>query len=79
MAIKKIIAVRDQKTATYEAVHLVNHIGDAIRGWDTVRKDEATKYGKYPQDFDLYHIGDFEEETGLIQSLQPHTHLATGV
>lgn len=76
---KLVIAVKDTKIGSFEAVHQVKHVGEAIRGWDTVRSEGDTKYAKYPQDFELYQIATFDEETGLMTPLTPYLHLASGV
>lgn len=74
-----VIAVYDKKTGLFDNPLTVRHNGEAIREWDVVRKDEKTKYGKNPEDFDLFQIATYNDETGEIASLRPHTHLASGV
>lgn len=74
-----VCAVHDKKTGTYDAVFTTRHNGDAIRSWDVIRKDDKTKYGKHPADFDLYQIATFDDQSGQIEPLQPATHLASGV
>lgn len=73
------IAVFDKKTALFDNPFFVRHNGDAIRQWDIVRKDETTKFGKNPEDFDLKQIGTYDDETGLFEILSPHIQLASGV
>lgn len=75
----KIIAVYDKKTGLFNMPFAVRHNGEAIREWDIVRKDDKTKYGKNPEDFDLYQIGEYDDATGSIVSITPHVHLASGV
>ena len=70
-------AVYDKKTGLYEKPFIVIHIGEAIREWDHVRKDQQTKYGKNPEDFDLYQIGEFDLTKGAIEN--KNMQLATGV
>lgn len=79
MSQRPIIAVYDKKIGAYESTHVARHIGDAIRDWDHIRKDPATKFGKHPEDFDLFELGTLDEETGIITPKSPFTHLASGV
>lgn len=76
---KPVIAVFDKKTSFYEAPFTVRHVGDAIREWDIVRKDTNHKYGKNPEDFELFQIAVYDENLGTIENLKPYTHLASGV
>ena len=74
---KIVIAVFDKKTALFDQPFHVRHPGEAIREWDIVRKDEKTKFGKNPEDFDLYQIATYDDSTGEYTTAK--THLATGV
>lgn len=77
--IKKVVAVYDKKIGAYDSPFTVRHTGEAIREWDMVIKDNNTKYGKNGEDFDLYHIADFDDSNGLFESFQKPHHLATGI
>ena len=75
----KLVAVFDKKTALFDNPFCVRHVGDAIREWDIVRKNSETKFGKNPEDFDLFQIGEYDDETGTLTTLSPHLHLSSGV
>ena len=34
--------------------------------------------GTHPQDFSLYHVADFDEETGLFEQVSPAVQICTG-
>lgn len=74
-----MIAVYDKKTGLYDKPFVVRHNGEAIREWDIVIKDTQTKFGKNPEDFDLFQIAYYNDETGAIEMCAPHIHLASGV
>lgn len=74
----KLIAVHDKKTGLYDNPFTVRHVGEAVREWDIVRKDPQTKFGKNPEDFDLFQIGEYDDELGQLIP-QKHIHLASGV
>lgn len=76
---QKVIAVYDKKTGLYGQPFTVRHNGEAIREWDLVRKDTNTKFGKNPEDFDLFQIAEYNDETGEMAPLKPAIHLASGV
>ena len=74
-----MIATYDKKTALFGPPFVARHIGEAIREWDIVRKDTNTKFGKNPEDFDLYQIGYFDDESAQVELVKPHIHLSSGV
>ena len=72
-----VVAVFDKKTGLYDPPFTCRHIGEAIRSWDVVRKDENSKIGKHPEDFDLFRVGYYYDETAQLEpSLE---HIASGV
>lgn len=77
--LKKIIATFDKKIGAYDSPFAVRHTGEAIREWDVVIKDKNTKFGKNPEDFDLYHVADYDDVTGNFTNHVPANHLATGI
>lgn len=76
---QSVCAVYDKKTGLFDNPFTVRHPGEAIREWDIVRKNPETKFGKNPEDFDLFLIANYDYSSGAMEPLQPHTHLASGV
>ncbi|AZL82940.1 hypothetical protein [Apis mellifera associated microvirus 61] len=74
----KAVSVFDKKTGLYSDPFFVRHLGDALRQWDIVRKNPDTKYGKNPEDFDLFTVGVFDDESGELIKEKPQ-HIASGV
>lgn len=74
-----VCAVFDKKTGFYTQPFHVVHTGEAIREWSVVIKDDKTKFGKNPEDFDLYHIGSYDLRSGKYENLPHPTILASGI
>lgn len=74
-----ICAVYDKKTGLFDNIFVTRHIGEATREWDIIRKNPETKFGKNPEDFDLYQLGTYNYTTGALVELKPHTCIAPGV
>lgn len=72
---KYLCAIFDRKTQTYERVLEVQHVAELQREFADIKKDPTTKYGKHPSDFELYQIGEFNPQSGLIA---PITHIQIG-
>ena len=73
----QVVALFDKKTGLYEKPGFARHLGDALRDWDHLRKDENTKMGKNPEDFDLWKLGVYDDETGEFTN--ERQQIASGV
>lgn len=76
---KPIVAVYDKKIGLFDQPFVCRHKNEAVREWGIVKENKETKYGKNPEDFELYWIAEFDESTGQFENLQPHEHIASGV
>jgi len=47
--------------------------GEAIRGLMSILGDQNSQIAKYPQDFILFQIGEYDDETGAIMSHAPES------
>jgi len=75
----KIYCVRDRKAQMfhkpfYERDHVM-----AIRGFEDACKDDKSPFFKWPGDFELLYLGDFEESTGKFKLLDLPTVMADPV
>ena len=69
MAIKKMYAMLDHTAQVFlNPINFLND-GDAIRWFTTVVNDEKqeTNPSKYPEQFTLYRLMDYDDKTGLMQ------------
>lgn len=62
-------SIRDLKT-TFQSPMLAMNDSDAIRSFDSLVRFEAP-YKHHPQDFQLFRVGEFDLESGLILPEQP--------
>lgn len=74
-----VCAVKDKKTALYDNIFNVRHPGEAIRQFELLKKNPETKFGKNPEDFDLYQLAWYNDTTGEIKEISPATQLTSGV
>lgn len=78
MARLKIFAAFDAKVKTFANPFCVAHAGQALRSWEEHVNDGQSMPSKYPEDFALYELGEFDDQTGEISTSKPHNHgLAT--
>lgn len=74
-----MVAVRDAKADAFEAPLSVPHVGVAMRWFGDQVKDGSTTYGKHPEDYSLWKIGDFSTGDGLVAGVFPPEKLIEAV
>jgi len=67
----KIFSVHDSKAEAYLSPIYFKTKGEAIRAFETACKDQNTNFFKYPSDYTLVEIGEFDETTSSIQTSAP--------
>ena len=50
-------------------------VGLAKRGFTEAANDASSEICKYAEDFDLFHLGSFDEQTGKIEVLPAPVHI----
>lgn len=71
----KIVAIRDNAVDAFGQPNFVLNTGAAIRsfGDEIKRKDasESNMLAKHPEDFDLYVLGEFDDQVGEFMTNRP--------
>ena len=71
----KIYAVRDQKLEAFNRPFFLQSDGVAIRAFQDEVNSHESELHKHAEDYDLYTIGMYDENTGIISPHAP-LHLA---
>lgn len=71
-----LCAVYDEKAQLYNSMFFPKNIGTAIRGFGDACRDPKTVLHAHPEDYSLYHIGHFDDESGQVQNVIPPVFLA---
>lgn len=64
--IKQILAIKDQKAGYFLDPQTYKSIGEAERQFQHMANDTKTLVCTNPEDFVLYHIGEFDTATGTV-------------
>lgn len=74
-----VLAIRDRAADCFGQPIFVANRGGAIRsfGDEINRKVENNQMNSHPEDFDLYELGTFDDQTGTFESQTPR-QLAVG-
>lgn len=74
---RSIYSVYDLKAKTYCNPFVMENDDCAIREFATAANDLTTNIGKYPSDYCLYSVGQFDYDTGTLSPSLP-TSLGLG-
>lgn len=66
---KKVFAIRDCKVAVYLRPFFEENEIQAVRGIQSHMQSGQSQLNQFPADFELYHLGDYDDVTGKIINL----------
>lgn len=73
--IRKLFTIKDSKAEIYNFPFPALTHGEAERNFKTLVDDPKTQISKYPEDFDLYYVGDFDDVEGKFSLLPTPQHI----
>lgn len=79
MAKLKVFTVYDAKVEAYMQPFMLQSQGQAVRSWMDVVNDAKTQFSKHPEDFTLFYIADYDENTGRYENLTAPVPVATAL
>lgn len=65
----KLFAIKDMKSQTFFRPTVSPTIADALRNFEIVSNEGESMISRFPNDFRLFHVGDFDVETGRLKAL----------
>lgn len=75
----QMFAIRDRALGAFMRPWVAQTIGQAVRMFQDECDNTQGEINKHPDDYDLYHIGLFEDQTGKLQTTDQQPKLvATG-
>lgn len=66
----KLFTIRDGKAEHYFTPQVFRNRGDAIRALQIQVKNPESMLSKFPLDYSLHEIGEWDELTGMVQPYQ---------
>jgi len=77
--IQFIYSINDNKAQAYLPPFFLHNKNIAIRHFADCVKDKNHQFAKNPEDYSLWEIGEFDDNTGEIKYYSPHHALGTGM
>lgn len=65
----QIFSIYDKKAVAYQNPFFYHQKGQALRAFEDAVNDPQIAFNKHPEDFSLFHIGEWDDSTGTIKSL----------
>jgi len=75
----KMYSVRDAKTEIFNPPFYKKTHGEAERDFTTLCRDDKSQVAQYPEDYDLYFLGTYDDVSGRIDSLDTPQHIIKAV
>jgi len=75
----KIYSIRDTKGEIYNTPFYQRTHGEAERNFKTVASDSKSTISQFPEDYDLYYLGEYDDQTGKIKSLDKPQHITKAI
>lgn len=67
---RKVYSIFDSKADVFHSPFFNSTHGEAERNFKTAVNDPKTSFNKYPDDFDLYYLGEYNDTTGQFENLK---------
>lgn len=64
--IHKIVAIYDVKAESYHKPIFVQSNGAAVRAFGDAVNDPSTEFHKHPEDYLMFSLGDYDDQTALF-------------
>lgn len=69
----KVMAIRDKAIEAFGQPVFVASVGQAVRSFgDEIKRVDANNgMNKHPEDYDLFLLGTYDDQTGALESVDP--------
>ncbi|AAG45347.1 nonstructural protein [Bdellovibrio phage phiMH2K] len=75
----KVFSIRDSKTGVYGTPFYQHTHGQAERSFQQLAKDPQSTVANHPEDFDLFHLGEYDDQTGKLTPLDTPEHCVKAI
>lgn len=75
----KIYSIRDSKSEVFNVPFIKSTHGEAERDFRSLVNDQQSTVNKYPEDFDLYYMGEYDNNTGKLTPIDSPQHILKAI
>lgn len=73
--VQKVFAIRDAKAENYFNPFYAPTAGEAERNFTAVAMDPKSTICQFPEDFDLFYLGEYDTNSGILKPLTTPQHV----
>jgi len=73
-----VFSVFDRAAGAYLRPFFFPRPGEAVRAFQDLVNDDTTQFHRHAEDYVLFHIGDYDDSTGVLTSKEILSVLAKG-
>lgn len=77
--ILKVYSVRDAKGEIFNTPFFKRTHGEAERDFVACTRDPKTQIQQFPEDYDLYFLGEYDDQTGKLNTLDTPQHMLKAI
>lgn len=77
--ILKAFSIRDAKSEIYNQPFFKRAHGEAERDFIQLCNDEKSQIASFPEDYDLYFLGDYDDSKGVFKPLDTPQHVLKAI
>lgn len=77
--ILKAFSVRDAKGEVFHTPFFKKTHGEAERDFTMLVRDEKSQLRQFPEDYDLYFLGEYDDQSGVFKTLDTPQHIIKAV
>lgn len=75
----KAYSVRDAKAEAYNLPFFKHMHGEAEREFTKLARDPQSQVNQFPEDYDLYYVGNYDLQTGVFKALDTPQHMLKAI
>jgi len=75
----RIYSIRDAKAELYNQPFFQKTHGEAERNFTQLVNDQKSMVSQFPDDFDLYFVGTYDDQKGVLKSLDTPQHIMKAI
>jgi len=73
----KVFSIYDAKAKAFQSPFYMVTLGQALRAFDDLVNEKDSFVNKHPEDFQLYHIAEYDDSNATFQNRVPLNMIAT--
>lgn len=72
-------SIYDTKAKHFDKIQLLFTKGEAIRSFTMISNNKETMISKTPEDYSLFHLGEFNHDNGIFTPIDAPEQIVTGL